>query len=551
MPTSTPSTSELNDLRRSDRTMTAGSGDLLDCWLHVGEAAVAERVAVATHTAEGWTGPTFAELDQRSRVVAAWLAGAGVGQGDPVALLGEAGGDWVAGLLGILRRGAVAVLLDAKATAEELGPLGERSGLTAAIVSPTLLRRWRPAVPVLTTDTRPPDPASGAGSTLGDLTAPRTGAMPRHEDDPAVLVWTSGTTREPKGVTLSLANLAYVVDRLGSLQQAGPQARLLSVLPPSHLLELCGGLLPALTAGATTYVAGTVVPHELVALIEGCAIDRMVVVPLVLQLLKRHLETSDATLGSLRSFYCGGAPLDPEVITFFERRGARVFQGYGLTEAAPAVAMNSDAHHRHGSVGRPLRGTTVRIAGDGEILVQGPGVMLGYWPLTAADPGATERGTGATLDAAGWLHTGDLGHLDDDGFLYVTGRAKAMIVLDSGKKVQPEEVEAALARGSLFVEAAVVGLSGLSGLSGPAEREARGPVRHGEQVCAVVVPAQPISEEAAEEEVARLCAGLSGYKRPTLVRVHQGELPRTSKRSLRRADIVRSLEGAEATGAAR
>ena len=510
-------------------------GDLLDCWLHVGEPAVSERVAVATHTAEGWTGPTFAELDQRSRAVAAWLAGAGVGKGDPVALLGEAGGDWVAGLLGILRRGAVAVLLDAKATAEELGPLGERSELTAAIVSPTLLRRWRPAVPVLATDTRPPDPASG--STLGDLTPPRTGAMPRHEDDPAVLVWTSGTTGEPKGVTLSLANLAYVVDRLGALQQAGPRARLLSVLPPSHLLELCGGLLPALAAGATTFVAGSVVPHELVALIEGCAIDRMVVVPLVLQLLKRHLEVSGATLPSLPAFYCGGAPLDPEVITFFERLGTRVFQGYGLTEAAPAVAMNSAAHHRLGSVGRPLQGTTVRIAGDGEILVQGPGVMLGYWPLTVLDPGATERGTGATVDAAGWLHTGDLGHLDDDGFLYVTGRAKAMIVLDSGKKVQPEEVEAALDLGSLFVEAAVVGL--------------RGPARHGEQVCAVVVPAVPISEEAAEEEVARLCAGLSGYKRPTLVRVHQGELPRTAKRSLRRADIVCSLERAEATGAAR
>jgi len=523
MPTSTPSTSERSDL--------------LDRWLHAGEAAVADRVAVATHAAEGWTGPTYAELDRRSRAVAAWLAGAGVGSGDPVALLGEAGGDWVAGLLGILRRGAVAVLLDAKATAEELGPLGERSGLTAAIVSPTLLRRWRPAVPVLaSTDAWPRHPASGAGPTLGDLTSPRTGAVPRDEDDPAVLVWTSGTTGEPKGVTLSLANLAYVVDRLGSLQQAGPQARLLSVLPPSHLLELCGGLLPALAAGASTYVAGTVVPHELAALIEGSAIDRMVVVPLVLQLLKRHLEASGATLPSLRAFYCGGAPLDPEVITFFERLGTQVFQGYGLTEAAPAVAMNSTAHHRLGSVGRPLQGTTVRISANGEILVRGPGVMLGYWPL-GAGPGHDERGTGATVDADGWLHTGDLGHLDDDGFLYVTGRAKAMIVLDSGKKVQPEEVEAALVRGALFVEVAVVGL--------------RGPSRHGEQVCAVVVPARPITGEEAEEEVARLTAGLSGHKRPTLVRVHQGELPRTAKRSLRRADIVRSLERAEVAEVAR
>jgi len=510
------------------------SGDILDSWLHVGEPAAAGRVAIATRSIDGWTELTYGELDQRSRAVAAWLAGAGVTPGEPVALLAEAGADWVAGFLGILRRGAVAVLLDAKATAEELHPLCERSGLAAVIVSPALAPRWQATVPALAANLELPPPLN-AGAEVS-----------RHEDDPAVLVWTSGTTGEPKGVTLSLANLAYVVDGLRALQQFGPQARLLSVLPPSHLLELCGGLLPALAAGSTTFLAGSMVPHELVALIEGCAIDRMVVVPLVLQLLKRQLEASGATLPSLRAFYCGGAPLDAEVITFYERLGTRVFQGYGLTEAAPAVAMNSAAHDRLGSVGRPLQGTTVRIAADAEILVHGPGVMLGYWPLTAAspggptereDPGRAELGTGATVDADGWLHTGDLGHLDDDGFLFVTGRAKAMIVLDSGKKVQPEEVEAALARGSMFVEVAVVGL--------------RGPARHGEQVCAVVVPARPISVAAAEEEVARLTAGLSGYKRPTLVRVHHGELPRTAKRSLRRTDIVRLLERAGATGAAR
>jgi long-chain acyl-CoA synthetase len=151
--------------------------------------------------------------------------------------------------------------------------------------------------------------------------------------------------------------------------------------------------------------------------------------------------------------------------------------------------------------------------------------MIGY----RNDPAATR----AAIDGDGWLHTGDLGHVDADGYLFVTGRAKSLIVLDSGKKVAPEEVEAELARSELFTEVCVVGL-----------RDGR---RAGEQVCAVVVPAVPMSQEAAEEEVGRVTAGLSGFKRPTLVRLVDRELPTTAKHSHRRAEIVRMLEEVEAS----
>jgi long-chain acyl-CoA synthetase len=204
-----------------------------------------------------------------------------------------------------------------------------------------------------------------------------------------------------------------------------------------------------------------------------------------------------------------------------------VYPGYGLTEAAPTVSMNSPGHTRPGSVGRPLPGTDVRIAADGEILVHGPGVMLGYWD--------DDEATREAVDADGWLHTGDLGRLDDDGYLFVTGRSKSLIVLDSGKKVQPEEVETALARGELFAEVCVLGWRGPGGHAG----------RTGEQVCAVVVPAAPpMSEEAAIDEVRRLTTNLSGFKRPTVVRVHDGELPKTAKRSLRRAEVATLLDAA-------
>jgi long-chain acyl-CoA synthetase len=528
------------------------SGELLRSWLHSGEDAVVDRVAVATRKGDGtWEELTYGELDRRSSQAAARLAGAGVQPGDRVALLAEPSGDWVVGLFGILRRGAIAVLLDATLSAGELAPLCRRSELAAGIVSATLADRWPDAAPVVDL------PLGGAVPSSGWV------EVGRGLDQPAVIVWTSGTTGRPKGVTLSLANLAYVVSRAGEVQGLGTGARWLSVLPPNHLLELCCGRLPALAAGSTTYVVGTVVPHELAASMRESRVTQMVVVPLVVRLLKRHIElearkpgAAGAYLraatrlagslpsvalrrvlfaplhrrlgGRLRSFYCGGAPLDAEVVTFFDRLGIAVLQGYGLTETSPIVSMNSPGHDRAGSVGRPLPGTEVRISDAGEILVRGPGVMLGYWN--------DDEATAEAVDGDGWLYTGDLGRLDEDGFLFVTGRAKSLIVLDSGKKVQPEEVEAALAGSERFAEACVVGWHRPAGAGG----------RTGEQVCAVVVASSPMSAEEAEEEVHRVTAGLAGFKRPTVVRLHDGELPKTAKRSPRRAEIVQLLDGTEA-----
>jgi long-chain acyl-CoA synthetase len=537
--------------------MTATPLEVLDRWLQRGTGVPSERLAIATRAGDRWDEVTYGDLQRRTAEVAARLEAAGVAPDDRVGLLAPAGGDWASAFLGILRRGAVAVPFDPKLTSEELAALAARSRLAAAVVAPDHAAGWPVAVPVLdpTASARSSGAATGAGST-------------RSLDDPAVLIWTSGTTGAPKGVTLSLANLAYVVEQGRVGQHVTEDTRWLSVLPPNHLLELCVGLLPALEAGSTTFVARTVVPHELAGLLAETKVDKMVVVPMVLRMLKRSIEAgarkpglSGAYLrlalrlagalppvglrrlvlapvhrrlgGRLRAIGCGGAPTDPEVVSFFDTLGVAVYQGYGLTEAAPTVAMNTPEHNRLGSVGRPLPGTEVRISGEGEILVRSPGVMLGYWD--------DEAGTREVIDGAGWLHTGDLGHLDADGYLFVTGRAKSLIVLDSGKKVQPEEVEVALARSELFAELCVIGWSDAR----------RGP---GEQVCAVVVPTAAFAaahpdraslEEAAVDEVRRLTSGLSGYKRPSVVRVHDGELPKTPKRSVRQAEVLRLLQQEE------
>ena len=343
-----------------------------------------------------------------------------------------------------------------------------------------------------------------------------------------MIVWTSGTTGAPKGVTLTFANIAYVVEQVLAGQRPRADDRWLSVLPAHHLLELCCGVLPALASGASVWFARTLMPNEIGDMVRSLGITKMVAVPLLLRLMEPAVRGSD-----LQTVYCGGAPLDPAVVERYAAHGVAVYPGYGLTEAAPTVAMNTPQHNRAGSVGRPLPGTEVRIAGsagaaEGEILVRSPAVMPRYWD--------DDLLTAAAIDTEGWLHTGDLGFVDDDGYLFVTGRSKRLVVLESGKKVQPEEVEGALGAGELFADVCVVGTR----LDGRAE-----------QVCAVVVPTAAMAaahpdaagrHEAAVVEVARLTSSLSGYKRPTLVKVHDGPFPRTLKGTPRHAEVAAMVE---------
>ncbi|CAN0366756.1 unnamed protein product, partial [Ectocarpus sp. 4 AP-2014] len=158
--------------------------------------------------------------------------------------------------------------------------------------------------------------------------------------------------------------------------------------------------------------------------------------------------------GEIKRCYCGGAPLAPSVEQRFFDEGVPLYNGYGLTEASPVVTVNTPDAHKIGTVGRPLPGVTVRIADDGEVLVQGPNVMRGYWN----DPEATAE----TL-RDGWLHTGDLGSLDADGYLTITGRKKELIVLATGKNVAPSRVEALLCASPWIEQACVVG-DGAKGL---------------------------------------------------------------------------------------
>jgi long-chain acyl-CoA synthetase len=230
----------------------------------------------------------------------------------------------------------------------------------------------------------------------------------------------------------------------------------------------------------------------------------------------------------------GGAPLNTDVEIDFNALGFRILQGYGLTETSPVVAVNTYQRSRFGSVGKPLPGAEVKIlkendsAKDGEILTRGEQVMKGYFQ----SPEKT-----AEVIKDGWFHTGDLGYFDQDGFLYISGRIRNLIVLGAGKKVFPEEVEEVMNRSSLIKEICVLGRIATQG------------IRQGcEEVYAVIVPDfdafeqseradTPKIKERLAQEISRLSENLADYKRIVGFEIWESELPKTASRKIKRKSV--------------
>jgi long-chain acyl-CoA synthetase len=247
----------------------------------------------------------------------------------------------------------------------------------------------------------------------------------------------------------------------------------------------------------------------------------------------------DGLGGKLECFVCGGAPLDIEVGEFFERIGIPVYQGYGLTETSPTISTNYPGHNKLGTVGLPLPSVSVKLAGNdgntsgvaGEILSTGPNVMQGYY-------GKPEM-TAEVIDECGWFHTGDIGEIDKQGYIKITGRIKNMIVLGGGKKIFPEEVEAVLEQSPLIKELCVMSLKIKSGNKAGTE-----------EVGAVVVPTDELAkkpddeiQKAIETEIKTLCdANLASYKAPTVVVIHREDLPKTSTRKVKRKELEQWYE---------
>ena len=384
---------------------------------------------------------------------------------------------------------------------------------------------------------------------------------PRTLDETALIVYTSGTTGNPKGVMISFGNIYSQLRDFESMFKLTHEHTLLSILPLNHLLELDCGFFGMLYMGAKIVYIKSLNPKELTTTMKEKGITNMIVVPLVAKMLKNSIDKQikkqsktaqtafeilykiakfaplkvrrlmfksviDGLGGKLECFICGGAPLEDNVAEFFERIGIPIFQGYGLTETSPTISTNRYGYSKIGTVGQALPSVTVKIADNGEILATGPNVMQGYYNKPEM--------TAEVIDEEGWFHTGDIGEIDKDGFIKITGRIKNMIVLGGGKKIFPEEVEAVLETSSLIKELCVMSLTIKSGNKAGTE-----------EVGVIICPSDDLQKKTDEEiqkeledEVKRLSeANLASYKMPTVVVIHRDELPKTSTRKVKRKDL--------------
>ncbi|MCS7046972.1 MAG: AMP-binding protein, partial [Gemmataceae bacterium] len=275
-------------------------------------------------------------------------------------------------------------------------------------------------------------------------------------DDLATIMYTSGTTGNPKGVMLTHGNLLSNVEGFHGGCQCGLHSIVLNWLPLSHIYARTVDHYYSMYCGAVLCLAES--PDTVVRNLAEIQPTNMSSVPRFYEKLLTTVAQADpkATGRRLRAIFgpridwlgSGGAPLPAAIAQAYHDAGLLLLQGYGLTESSPVISFNLKSRYKLESVGPPLPNVEVKIAADGEVLCRGPHIMKGYWNNPHA--------TAAALDG-GWLHTGDLGRLDADGFLYITGRKKDLIVLSNGKKVSPSLVEGKLLADPWFDQAVVYG----------------------------------------------------------------------------------------------
>ncbi len=547
---------------------------------------------------------TYGQLGEAAWQGAGVLRQLGIGAGERVALMSENRPEWGLSYFAIVLSGASAVPLDrelmlaevvnlvkvsrarvivlSRKVAERLAgeadlavPIGEGEGDATVVWSPAhgAFGGWLPQqglnCKVLAFDELLAEPDVSVGAIQSDAKG----------DTLASLIFTSGTTGTPKGVMLSHKNLTSMTSKLSSLFTLYKHDKLLSVLPLHHTLEFSAGFLMPLMHGASIDYLEELEADSLARALEDEGVTGMVGVPALWQLLERKIykNVSDAGVlvekafdsivdlnrslrdklpwdfgtgkvlffpvhrklgGRMRLLISGGSALPPETLKSFRGLGFNLYEGYGMTESSPVLTVTRPGDKSiPGSVGRALPGIDVKIdqpdaSGVGEVIAKGPNVMSGYFE----NPEAT-----AQTIQNGWLHTGDLGRIDDDGNLYIVGRKKEMILGASGENIYPDELEEVLRDSKYIKEMSVVGLPA-GNIVGPGL----------ETVAALVVPEydqngmeREAVRDAVREHIKKIGKTLPLYKRPKVVHLWDYDLPKTASRKVRRRDVVKELQRLE------
>jgi long-chain acyl-CoA synthetase len=474
-------------------------------------AAAGNPRAMLWQDADGeWRPISSDQIYHRVRVLAGAFLGWGVKKGDRIALIGENRWEWAVTDFAALAIGAVDVPIYPTLTGEQVAVLLSDAGCRIAVVSTrkqfdklNAVRGQTQLERILIMDSAaPPEGAIPFSELLAGADAFSSNRDPVFDElvasvepkDMATLIYTSGTTGEPKGVALTHGNIAANQNYAPVDFDFTPADALISFLPLSHV-----------TARALDYVMytfGVQVAYcsQFDRLPEAMRQIRPTVfvgVPRVFEKIRQEVErrtglspvkrrllawavkvgaghrdtvydgrkptsrmwqladklvyskVREAFGGRVRIFVSGGAPLGIDTAKWFASVGIALWEGYGLTETSPVIALNTPLKHRMGAAGMPLPNVAVKLAEDGELLVRGPSVFPGYWQKREA--------SAECFDAEGWFRTGDIGHLDEDGFLFITDRKKELLKTSGGKMLAPQPIENKLKNNALVAQAALVG----------------------------------------------------------------------------------------------
>ena len=549
-----------------------------------------DRPGIAIFSRTGLDTYPYSDLIAMAERVARLLAGLGIRAGDRCAILADNDVKWCSAYFGALRLGCVAVPLDTAYKAPQVRTVIEDSGARVLFTSARYLDVAREAAAV----SAPPQLVLLAGAhdglpsldDTGDAAAPLPDSCPATPNDPAVTLYTSGTTSDPKGVVLTHGNL--LAEKIAALKVVTitEHDSILGVLPLFHALAQVANVLLPLTTGARVVFLETINSTEMMRALAECRITAFCVVPQFYYLLHQRVmervqasplpvritfrtllglngwlrralgvnlghvlfsRVHDGLGGRMRVMVTGGSRLDPKIGRELFAMGLNILQAYGLTECSGAATLNRQGDPHIDTVGLPFDGVEVRILdepaetnarehGDGEVLIKGPIVMAGYHNR----PDAT-----AETIRDGWLYTGDLGYFDPTGRLHITGRKKEMIVLASGKNIYPEEIERVYAQSPFIKEICVMGVAL------PDEPAA-------ERLHAIIVPNLDVmrerrivnTREIIRFDIEGLSLQLPHHKRVLSFDVWLENLPRTTTQKLKRHAIeqmYRSKQSESAT----
>src|ERR1700722_1388886 len=524
---------------------------------------------------------TYAKLRRMAESVGRWITEQKFERGARLAILADNHPRWVEAYLGIIASGCVAVPLDTALYADQVTKLLKDSETSALFCDArhVVVAQEAVAEPQIGLVLLDPESISGKaqGQWLGNLPdifqagPEKFTPVIASTDDLASLLYTSGTTADPKGVMLTHGNVLGEVEAVFNWVDIGPSDALLGMMPLFHVLVQMANLLLPLVKGSRVVYLETLNTTELLRALRERNITAFAVVPqffyliherifqevakrgVVTQKLFRGLMSVNSalrkvgvnagklffgkvhdTLGKrMRYLATGGSRFAPEIARDFHDLGIDVMQAYGLTETAAAVFVNPPSDVVIGSVGRAMKGVEGKIIDPqpredggpavGEVALRGAVVMKGYWKR----PDAT-----AAVLRDGWFHTGDLGYFDFHGNLFLTGRKKEVIVLSNGKNVYPEEIEAHYLKSPLIKEIAVMGLEGKPGAGG-------------DRLHAVIVPNFDVlrqrkivnAKEAIRFDVEGLSPQIASTKRIGSYDIWQDDLPRTTTRKVKRFEV--------------